>query len=155
MLKVKDSAAQFSLPDQDGNLTNLSDFKGQWVVLYFYPKALTPGCTTETCNFQESLPQFEGVDAVILGMSKDPVKQQKKFAEKYNVKFKLLSDEKSDTCEKYGVWQKKSMYGKEYMGIARTTFIINPEGKIAKIYEKVKVADHHSEVLEDINSLMK
>ena len=76
MLKVKDSAAQFSLPDQDGNLTNLSDFKGQWVVLYFYPKALTPGCTTETCNFQESLPQFEGVDAVILGMSKDPVKQQ-------------------------------------------------------------------------------
>lgn len=150
MLEAGNKAPQFSLPDQDNNIVNLSDLAGKWVVLYFYPKALTPGCTTETCNFQESLPDFKGADAVILGMSKDPVKNQKKFAEKHNVDFQLLSDENSDMCEQFGVWQKKSMYGKEYMGIARTTFLIDPDGKIAEVYPKVQVKEHHKEVLEDL-----
>ena len=153
MLTTGSQAPSFKLPDQDGNEVALSDYKGKWVVLYFFPKALTPGCTTETCNFQEALPDFSGLDAVILGMSKDPVSKQKKFAEKYNVGFKLLSDENSDTCEQFGVWQKKSMYGREYMGINRSTFIIDPEGKIAKVYDKVKVKEHHSEVLSDLKAL--
>ena len=155
MLEAGNKAPRFSLPDQDNNIVNLSDLAGKWVVLYFYPKALTPGCTTETCNFQESLPDFKNVDAVILGMSKDSVNKQKKFADKYKVDFQLLSDENSDICEQYRVWQKKSMYGKEYMGIARTTFLIDPQGNVVKIYPKVKVKDHHTEVLADLNELRK
>jgi len=119
MLEVGTQAPEFSLPDQDGKTHQLSDYRGKWIVLYFYPKALTPGCTTETCNFQETLPGFKEADAVILGMSKDPVNKQKKFAEKYGVEFALLSDENSDICESFGVWQKKKNYGREYMGIVR------------------------------------
>jgi len=150
---VGTQAPEFSLPDQDGKTHQLSDYRGKWIVLYFYPKALTPGCTTETCNFQETLPGFKGIDAVILGMSKDPVNKQKKFAEKYGVEFALLSDENSDICERFGVWQKKKNYGREYMGIVRSTFIIDPEGKIAKVYPKVSVKQHHEDVLSDLSKL--
>ena len=153
MLEIGKSVPQFSLPDQDGKIHNIKDYKGQWVIIYFYPKDLTPGCTTEACNFQEALPDFNSIDAVIFGISKDSVKQHKKFANKYNLQFSLLSDENSDVCEQFGVWQKKSMYGKEYMGIARSTFIVNPDGKIVKVYPKVNVKEHHSEILNDLKEL--
>lgn len=153
MLSNGQKAPQFSLPDQDGRIINLADFKGRWVVLFFYPKAMTPGCTTETCNFQDSLPDFRGIDAVVLGMSKDPVERQKKFAEKHAVQFPLLSDENNDVCEQFGVWQKKKNYGREYMGIVRSTFLIDPQGNVAKVYDKVKVKEHHNEVLADLKLL--
>lgn len=153
MLEIGKSIPQFSLPDQDRKIHNIKDYKGKWVIIYFYPKDLTPGCTTEACNFQEALPDFNSIDAVIFGISKDSVKQHKKFANKYNLQFSLLSDENSDVCEQFGVWQKKSMYGKEYMGIARSTFIVNPAGKIVKVYPKVNVKEHHSEILNDLKEL--
>ena len=153
MLEIGKSIPQFSLPDQDRKIHNIKDYKGKWVIIYFYPKDLTPGCTTEACNFQEALPDFNSIDAVIFGISKDSVKQHKKFANKYNLQFSLLSDENSDVCEQFGVWQKKSMYGKEYMGIARSTFIVNPDGKIVKFYPKVNAKEHHSEILNDLKEL--
>lgn len=153
MLDVGTNVPEFSLPDQNGKVHNINSYKGHWIILYFYPKDLTPGCTTEACNFQDALPDFKSIDAVIFGISKDSVKQHKKFAEKYNLQFPLLSDENGDICEQFGVWQKKSMYGKEYMGIQRSTFIINPEGKIVKVYPKVKVKEHHTEILNDLKTL--
>ena len=153
MLEAGTKAPDFTLPDQNGNEVSLSSLKGKWVVLYFYPKDLTPGCTTEACNFQEALPDFSNIDAVILGVSKDSVKQHKKFADKYNLEFSLLSDENNTVCEDYGTWVKKSMYGKEYMGINRSTYLIDPEGKIARVYPKVKPKEHHGEVFEDLKAL--
>ena len=155
MLEVGSAAPDFSLPDQNDNQLSLSSLKGNWVVLYFYPKDLTPGCTTEACNFQEALPDFSNIDAVILGVSKDSVKQHKKFANKNNLGFSLLSDKHGTVCEDYGTWVKKSMYGKEYMGINRSTYLIDPECKIAKVYPKVKPKEHHSEVLNDLQELKK
>jgi len=155
MLEVGMAAPDFTLPDQNEQQISLSSLKGKWVVLYFYPKDLTPGCTTEACNFQEALPDFSKIDAVILGVSKDSVKQHKKFADKYNLNFSLISDEDGTVCEDYGTWVKKSMYGKEYMGINRSTYLIDPEGKIAKVYPKVKPKEHHEEVLADLNALKK
>jgi len=153
MLKEGMKAPDFALPDQNGEHVKLSDLKNKWIVLYFYPKDMTPGCTTEACNFQEVLPALNDSDAVVLGISKDSVERHKKFSGKYNLSFKLLSDAVSDVCETYGVWQKKKLYGKEYMGIVRSTFIINPQGKIVKVYPKVKVKEHHREVLEDLSRL--
>lgn len=153
MLEAGSMVPKFSLPDQNGKTHNITDYKGKWVILYFYPKDLTPGCTTEACNFQEALPDFNSIDAVIFGISKDSADRHKKFADKYNLQFSLLSDEKSDVCEQFGVWQKKSMYGKEYMGIVRSTFLINSEGKIAKVYPKVNVKEHHAEILNDLKEL--
>lgn len=153
MLETGQSVPQFSLPDQNGKIHNINDYKDQWVILYFYPKDLTPGCTTEACNFQEALPDFNAIDAVIFGISKDSPEQHKKFVSKYNLQFSLLSDEHSDVCEKFGVWQKKSNYGKEYMGIVRSTFLVNPEGKIARVYPKVNVKEHHQEILNDLKTL--
>ena len=153
MLETCQSVPQFSLPDQNGKIHNINDYKDQWVILYFYPKDLTPGCTTEACNFQEALPDFNAIDAVIFGISKDSPEQHKKFVSKYNLQFSLLSDEHSDVCEKFGVWQKKSNYGKEYMGIVRSTFLVNPEGKIARVYPKVNVKEHHQEILNDLKTL--
>ena len=153
MLEVGTMAPDFTLPDQDGKPVSLSDFKGQWVVLYFYPKDMTPGCTTEACNFQEALPDFQQTEAVVLGVSKDSVERHKKFAQKYHLQFPLLSDAQSNVCETYGVWGKKKLYGREYMGITRSTFIIDPEGKIVKVYPKVKVKTHHEEVLADLKAL--
>ncbi|MBN2425617.1 MAG: thioredoxin-dependent thiol peroxidase [Calditrichaceae bacterium] len=153
MLQKGSQAPLFSLPDQNNELINLKNFRGRWVILYFYPKDMTPGCTTEACNFMEIFPKFENLNAVVLGISKDTVEKHKKFAQKYDLKFPLLSDQKSDVCETFGVWQKKSLYGREFMGIVRSTYLINPEGIIEKVYPKVKVNTHHLEILADLNSI--
>jgi len=153
MLEVGSIAPDFSLPDQNDNTVALSSFKGKWIVLYFYPKDDTPGCTTEACNFQNALPDFSTIDAVVLGVSKDPVKKHKKFVDKYNLQFTLISDENGTVCEDYETWVKKNMYGREYMGINRSTYLVDPQGKIAKVYPKVKPKEHHTEVLADLNEL--
>lgn len=153
MLEAGVLAPDFKLPDQDGNEISLSAKKGKWVVLYFYPKDLTPGCTTEACNFQEALPDLGSLNAEVIGVSKDSVKSHRKFADKYNLAFTLVSDENGTVCEDYGVWQKKSMYGKEYMGIVRSTFIIDPQGKVAKVFPAVKVKDHHTEIQDTLKEL--
>jgi len=155
MLQSGSPAPDFSLKDQDNNEVSLSSLRGKWVVLYFYPKDMTPGCTTEACNFQEILPKFSSINAEIIGISKDSVKSHKKFAEKYKLAFTLLSDEGGQVCEAYGVWQEKSLYGKSYMGIVRSTFIIDPQGNIAVIYPKVSVKEHHLEVEQALRSLQK
>jgi len=148
MLEVGKKAPDFSLLNQDEKKISLKDYVGQKVVLYFYPKDDTSGCTKEACSFSDDLPKFSKVDAVILGVSPDSVKSHKKFSEKYKLKFDLLADDEKDLVEKYGVWKEKSMYGRKYMGVERTTFIIDEKGKIKKIFNKVKVDGHNKEVLE-------
>lgn len=143
-------APVFSLPDQSGKEIALKDFKGKTVVLYFYPKDMTPGCTQEGIDFQENLDKLKKKKTVVLGISKDSVDRHKKFADKYGYSFSLLSDENSDICEKYGVWKEKNMYGKKFMGIVRTTVIINGEGEVQKIYSKVKVKGHVEVVLAEL-----
>ncbi len=140
-------APDFSLPATGERTVSLAKLKGKPFVLYFYPRADTPGCTKEACAFQAGLPDFSGLDATVVGVSKDSMKALEKFAEKYNLEFPLASDPEAKVIDAYGAWQEKSMYGKKYMGIERTTFIIDGKGKIAKIFPKVKVEDHHSEVL--------
>ena len=152
-LSVGDKAPAFKLKNQDGELISLSDLKEKPVVLYFYPKDDTPGCTKEACNFRDEFPKFGKMKAEIIGISADSVESHKKFAEKYKLPFNLLSDEKKEVIEKYGVWQQKSMYGKKYMGIVRTTFIIDSSGKIRKIFPKVKVDEHNKEVIEALKEL--
>ncbi len=154
MLKENDKAPQFTEPDQNGNNISLSDYKGKWVILYFYPKDMTPGCTTESCNFRDEYSVFTQKDIAVLGVSKDSSARHKKFEEKYSLPFPLLSDENGSICEDFGVWQKKSMYGKIFNGIVRSTFIINPKGSIAKVYPKVKVKEHVTEILADLKQLM-
>jgi thioredoxin-dependent peroxiredoxin len=148
MLKEGNKAPDFKLKDQDGKTVSLNDFKSKNIVLYFYPKDNTSGCTAEACNFRDEFPKFGKLDAVILGVSLDSVESHKKFAEKYKLPFRLLSDEKKGVLEKYGVWQEKSMYGRKYMGVVRTTYIIDKNGKIKRIFEKVKVDGHNKEVME-------
>lgn len=147
MLKVGDKAPAFTLKDDTGSPVSLKDFKGKKVVLYFYPKDLTPGCTVEACDFRDASVQMKKKKAVVLGVSKDPVSMHEKFRDKHELNFPLLSDEDGKVCEAYGVWQQKSMYGKKYMGISRTTFVIGPTGKIEHVFEKVKVKGHSEEVL--------
>lgn len=149
-IKINQRAPDFTLPDQDGIKHKLSNYLGKWVLIYFYPKDDTPGCTTEACTLQDNLPKFGKMSAQIFGISVDNVASHKKFADKYKLKFTLLADEEKKVVEQYGVWQEKSMYGRKYVGTVRTSFLINPEGKIVKIYEKVKPADHASEVLQDL-----
>jgi len=153
MLVEGSMAPDFELPDQTGKTNFLSSKRGKWVVLYFYPKDMTSGCTTEACNFQEVLPDFSNLNAEIIGVSKDSPKSHTKFAEKYQLKFTLLSDENGSVCQLFGVWQKKKLYGREYMGIVRSTFIIDPDGKIVKIFQNVKVQNHHLEVIELLKKL--
>jgi len=153
MLKDGTIAPDFNLPDQKGDMYSLAHFRGKWIVLYFYPKDLTPGCTTEACNFRDEFDGFEKLNATVIGISRDSVKKHQKFADKYELQFFLLSDESGSVCEDYGVWQEKSMYGKKYMGILRSTYLINPEGKIAKVYPKVKPKEHATEILSDLNKL--
>ena len=148
MLEVGKKAPDFNLLNQDEKKISLKDFVGQKVVLYFYPKDDTSGCTKEACSFSDDLPKFSKIDAVILGVSPDSVKSHKKFSEKYKLKFDLLADEEKNVIEKYDVWKEKSMYGRKYMGVERTTFIIDEKGKIKKIFNKVKVDGHNKEVLE-------
>jgi peroxiredoxin Q/BCP len=152
MLEVGKKAPDFSLLNQDEKKIFLKDFIGQKVVLYFYPKDDTSGCTKEACSFSDSLPKFSKIDAVILGVSPDSVKSHKKFSEKYKLKFDLLADEEKKVVEKYGVWKEKSMYGRKYMGVERTTFIIDEKGKIKKIFNKVKVDGHSKEVIETLKN---
>lgn len=148
MLEVGKKAPDFSLLNQDEKKISLKNYLGQKVVLYFYPKDDTSGCTKEACGFSDDLPKFNKIDAVILGVSPDSVKSHKKFSEKYKLKFDLLADEEKLVLEKYGVWKEKSMYGRQYMGVERTTFIIDEKGKIKKVFNKVKVEGHNKEVLE-------
>lgn len=146
------TASDFTLPDQDGVLHTLSDYRGSWVILYFYPKDDTAGCTEEACQIRDSFPDFKKLDAIVLGISVDPVKSHKKFATKYNLPFTLLADTEKKVVEAYGVWQKKKFMGREYMGIVRTTFLINPDGEIVKTYENVKPAEHARELLHDLKT---
>jgi peroxiredoxin Q/BCP len=148
MLEVGKKAPVFSLQDGNGKKVTLSNFIGKKIVLYFYPKDMTSGCTQEACNFRDSFPNFRKVKAEVLGVSIDSVASHIKFAEKYDLPFTLLSDEKKEVVEKYGVWKEKSMYGKKYMGIERTTFIIDEKGKIQNIFPKVKVTGHVEKVME-------
>ncbi|MGN6370646.1 MAG: thioredoxin-dependent thiol peroxidase [Phycisphaerae bacterium] len=144
------AAPAFTLESTEGKALSLSEFKGKKVVLYFYPKDDTPGCTTEACNFRDSFADFKKAGAVILGVSPDAVKSHEKFRAKFDLPFPLLADPDHAVAEKYGVWKEKSMYGKKYMGIERSTFVIDSNGKIAKIFSKVKVPKHHEEVLSAI-----
>ena len=140
-------APEITLPRDGGTSVSLSDFAGQKVVLYFYPKDDTPGCTTEAIGFTEMATEFAAAGAVVLGVSKDPVKKHDKFVAKYELGIALLSDEDSDVCERYGTWGEKSMYGKTYMGIERATFLIGADGTISHIWRKVKVPGHVNAVL--------
>src|SRR5258708_4577149 len=131
-IKIGDKAPEFSLPDQEGNMHSLSGSLGQWVLIYFYPKDDTPGCTKEACSIGQAYPAFEKLKAKVFGISVDPVKSHKKFAEKYDLPFTILADEKKETVEAYGVWANKKFMGREYMGTMRTSFLIDPKGKVAK-----------------------
>jgi peroxiredoxin Q/BCP len=153
MLKVGDKAPDFCLPNQDNEEICLRDFAGSWVVLYFYPKDNTPGCTTEALDFTALKSEFEKEGATILGVSPDSVKRHQNFITKKELQITLLSDEDKEIAKKYGVWQLKKMYGKEYMGIVRSTFLIDPDGNIAEIWTKVKVKDHAKKVLERLREL--
>jgi thioredoxin-dependent peroxiredoxin len=147
-IKVGKKAPLFTLPDSDGNKIALKDFIGEKVVLYFYPKDNTSGCTAQACDFNNSLKAFDKIKTKVIGISKDSQKSHIKFRDKFDLKFALLSDEDVKVIEKYGVWKEKSMYGKKYMGVERTTFIIDENGKIEKIYPKVKVPEHIDEILK-------
>jgi len=152
MISEGKKAPDFKLQNQDGKTISLNEYKGKKVILYFYPKDDTPGCTKEACNFRDEFPKFGNIDAVILGVSPDSVASHKKFTEKYRLPFNLLSDEKKEVLENYGVWKQKNMLGKKYMGVERTTVVIDEEGKIKKIFPKVKVDGHNAEVLEALKS---
>ncbi len=152
-LKIGDKTPLFCLPNQDEEKICLSDFKGKWVVLYFYPKDNTSGCTKEAIGFTEKKEEFEKLGAVILGVSPDSPKSHRNFIEKKGLTITLLSDQEHKVLEEYGAWQLKKMYGREYMGVVRSTYLINPEGKIAYIWPKVKVAGHVDAVLEKLKEL--
>lgn len=148
MLSIGTTAPEFTLPDQDGKMHSLSEYRGQKVVLYFYPKDNTSGCTKQACNFNELRPQFKEKGAVILGVSKDSVDSHKKFQEKYGLTFTLLSDIDRKVIESYDVWKEKKNYGKVSMGVVRTTYLIDESGVIVKAYENVKAAENPGQMLE-------
>jgi len=146
-------APAFTLPDQDDRKTKLSDFQGQWVVLYFYPKDNTPGCTTEACEFTDGLKAFEKLNANVLGVSPDSTASHRKFIEKQGLKVTLLSDPERKVLEKYGAYGTKKMYGKEVKGVIRSTYLIDPKGKVAHVWTKVKAAGHAAKVREKLAEL--
>ena len=151
-------APAFTLSDEDGRKHALKDFGGKAVVLYFYPKDDTSGCTKEACAFRDLKARFSRANAVVLGVSPDDEKSHRKFIDKHGLNFTLLADPKDSegnprVCSKYGVWQEKSMYGKKYMGVVRTTYLIDPDGKVARRWDKVKVTDHAAEVLEAVKGI--
>ncbi|MEM1355990.1 MAG: thioredoxin-dependent thiol peroxidase [Planctomycetota bacterium] len=147
------AAPAFNLADQEGNKHRLSSFKGSWVVLYFYPKDDTPGCTTQACQFRDASEQLKQRGAVVLGISPDDTKSKTKFATKHGLNFPVLADEGAQVCTKYGVWQEKSMYGRTYLGVVRTTYLIDPKGKVARRFDKVKVKQHAQDVLSALDEL--
>lgn len=152
-LKIGDKAPPFSLQNQDGAEISLHDFLGSFVILYFYPKDKTPGCTTEACDFRDNLAKFSTLNAVVLGVSPDSVKSHLSFIEKESLNFTLLSDSDKKALKSYGAWGLKKMYGKEYEGVIRSTFLIDKEGKIAYIWKNVKVKGHIEEIKEKLESL--
>src|SRR5205823_3377719 len=147
MPTVGEAAPEFSLPAGDGTTVVLSALRGKTVVLYFYPKADTPGCTKQACGFRDASDEYAKAGMVVLGVSPDPVEKVRKFAEKFHLTFPLLADADHAVCERYGVWQQKSMYGRKYMGVARTTFVIGPDGRVRHVFEKVKPEGHDRQVL--------
>ena len=146
-LKVGDKAPDFSLRDQNGNSVSLGGYLGKKVIVFFYPKDDTPGCTVEVCNFRDDFELYEEKSAVLLGISKDGEESHKKFISKFNLPFTLLCDEDHAVAEAYGAWGEKNMYGRKYMGIVRTTVVVDAEGNVTQIYEKVKPKDHSKELL--------
>ena len=153
MLSVGDTAPEFTLPDQNGDEVSLSDLRGQTVVLYFYPRADTPGCTTQACGIRDHRSDYEAAGARVLGASPDDVSAVKKFADKRDLDFTLLADADHAVAEAYGTWVEKSMYGKKYMGVQRATFIIDGDGKIARVFPKVSPKTHDEVVLEALGEL--
>jgi len=154
-MKVNDKAPEFTLPDQNGEDISLKQFRGKYVVLYFYPRADTPGCTIEACEFRDSYKKMQKSGAILLGISPDTSKAQNKFAEKFSLPFTLLGDADKKVANAYEVVKEKNMYGKKVMGVARMTFIIGPDGKIIHIFEKVKPEGHAEEVLEYLKGAMR
>ncbi|ACI19755.1 thioredoxin-dependent thiol peroxidase [Dictyoglomus thermophilum] len=151
---MEKKAPNFTLPDQNGKEISLSDYKGKWVILYFYPKDMTSGCTKEAVGFSEKIDEFTKRNAVVIGISKDSVESHKKFADKYNLKITLLSDKDAKVIKEYGAWGKKKMYGKETEGTIRSTFIISPEGEILHEWKNVKVDGHVEEVIKKLDELI-
>lgn len=153
MIQIDDKAPEFCLPNQDDVEICSRDLQGKWVVLYFYPRDNTPGCTTEACEFTEAAPDFSELDAIILGVSADSTKKHRNFIEKKELGITLLSDEDTSMMQEYRVWQLKKNYGKEYMGIVRTTFIINPDGVVKALFPKVRVKEHVAKVKVELERL--
>ena len=153
MLAEGDAAPDFALPDQNGDEVRLSDLRGETVVLYFYPRADTPGCTTQACGIRDRSGEYEAAGVRVLGVSPDTAEAQRKFADKFDLGFTLLADADHEVAEKYGAWGEKSMYGKKYMGILRSTFIIDPKGKIARFFPKVQPKKHDDLVLKALGEL--
>ncbi len=152
-LKVDQKAPDFKLPDENGKLHSLSDYHGKTVVLYFYPKDDTPGCTLQACNFRDDYLKYKAAGAVILGVSPDDERSHEKFKDKFSLPFPLLADADHAVCEKYGVWAEKSMFGNKYFGVVRSTFLIGPDGTIAEVYNKVSVPKHSEKVLKAVEEL--
>lgn len=150
VLKEGAKAPAFSVESDSGEKVSLKDFKGKTVVLYFYPKDDTPGCTQEACDFRDSLARLKKHDAVVLGISRDAVEKHQKFKKKHELPFPLLSDVDGSMCEAYGVWQEKTLYGRKFMGIVRTTVVVGPDGKVKKVYPKVKVRGHVDQIIDDL-----
>ena len=150
MLNEGDKAPSFNMPTNKGENVSLSKLKGEKIVLYFYPRDDTPGCTKEACGFRDDLSKYKRAGAVVIGVSRDSVESHEKFVKKFDLNFMLASDKEGDVCEKYDAWRMKNMYGKEYMGIGRSTFLIDTKGKINKIWPKVKVDGHVDEVLKAV-----
>ncbi len=148
-------APPFCLPDENGKKICLNDFRGKWIVLYFYPKDNTTGCTREAKEFSEFIEEFKKINAVVMGVSPDSVQSHKKFKEKHGLKVVLLSDESKDTMKKYGVWQLKKMYGRSYYGVVRSTFLIDPHGNIAHGWKRVRVKGHVEDVLKKLKEVLK
>lgn len=153
MPKEGSKAPAFTLPDENGKEHSLAEVKGSWLLLYFYPKDDTTGCTREACAIRDDIPQFGKLDATVWGVSADSQASHRKFSDKYSLPFRLLSDPDKKTINAYGVWGKKKFMGREYEGILRTSFLVDPSGKIAKVYEKVKPLEHAQEVLADLTIL--
>lgn len=154
-LSIRDLAPSFTLPDQNSKEHRLKDYRGQWVLVYFYPKDDTPGCTKEACGIRDSFAEFKKKSVVVLGISTDSVASHKKFEQKYGLPFTLLADEDKEVVKKYGVWALKKFMGREYFGTHRTSFLIDPEGKIARLYKNVKPEEHAQEVLKNLALMRK